>query len=404
MELCEGGELFEHILKKGTFSEGMAWKIIKQVLSALSYLHKQNIIHSDLKAENIMFLEKDSNDFLVKLIDFGMATKFDPQEKLSNIQGTPYYLAPEVLKGEYDEKADIWSWGVVLYIMLSGSPPFKGKTLKQVFTSIMKHELAFDPKQWGDMSEMVIEFIKTLLNFDPEKRPTAQEWLKMRWVRRFSKNKEWGTNLISKQVLKTLQQFNCEQKLQKSIISYIANFLTPARNERKLRETFLKLDKDKDGVLSQADLVSYAPRQLVVSFINFHQILFRRSWILNKDEVVNYSDFVAAASNIKEMVTESNLKQWFKHFDIDSDGYIQLSDLKNILGLGDEINEDNSSVLCIAESEDRTTKMINYEEFKKIMVMLVKNHSNQIQILNNNDQFDVNSLFHTRLKSHFIKR
>jgi calcium-dependent protein kinase len=109
MEYCEGGELFEYISKKGTFTEGMACKIIKQIFSALSYLHSNNIIHSDLKPENIMFYDKDAKDLHVKIIDFGMATKFNPDEKLSNINGTPYYLAPEVLRREYSSKADIWS-------------------------------------------------------------------------------------------------------------------------------------------------------------------------------------------------------------------------------------------------------------------------------------------------------
>ena len=89
---------------KGTFTEGMAWKIVKQILSALSYLHSNNIIHSDLKAENIMFVSKDSPDMHVKLIDFGMATKFEPDQKLSQVQGTPYYLAPEMLRCSYDSK------------------------------------------------------------------------------------------------------------------------------------------------------------------------------------------------------------------------------------------------------------------------------------------------------------
>lgn len=109
MEYCQGGELFDYIGKKGTFTEGMACKIIKQILSALAYLHANNIMHSDLKAENIMFVDTDNEDLHVKIIDFGMATKFDPDEKLSSIHGSPYYIAPEVLMGSYDSKADVWS-------------------------------------------------------------------------------------------------------------------------------------------------------------------------------------------------------------------------------------------------------------------------------------------------------
>jgi len=133
MEYWKGGELFERISKQGAFSEDMASNIMKQILSAISYLHSQNIVHSDLKAENIMFFRDDEEDLHWKLIDFGMASKYNPEKKMSHIQGTPYYIAPEVLKNWYDSKADIWSLGVLLYIMLSGSPPFRATTLKEIF-------------------------------------------------------------------------------------------------------------------------------------------------------------------------------------------------------------------------------------------------------------------------------
>lgn len=133
MEYCKGGELFEHISKRGVFDETMASDIMKQILSAISYLHLQNIIHSDLKAENIMFVNEDDTDLHCKLIDFGMASKYNPEKKLSHIQGTPYYIAPEVLMNSYDSKADIWSVGVLLYILLTGTPPFKASTLKEIF-------------------------------------------------------------------------------------------------------------------------------------------------------------------------------------------------------------------------------------------------------------------------------
>ncbi|CAI2361773.1 unnamed protein product [Moneuplotes crassus] len=366
MELCEGGEIFEYICKKGTFSEGMACKIIKQVLSALAYLHSKNIIHSDLKAENIMFFEKDAKDLHVKLIDFGMATKFNPKEKLSQVQGTPYYLAPEILKGKYDEKADIWSCGVLLYIMLSGGPPFRGKSLKEVFISILTHELTFELKKWDHISEMSKNFIRKLLEFKPSDRPTAQDCLKMAWVKRFSKNKECGTNVISKSVLKNLQRFNCERKFQQAILAYIANYLTPARNNKKLRETFLKLDEDHDGVLKKNDLKCLIPKQILSAMD------------LNNDGVIDYTEFVAAATDVKTTLTEANLKHSFKQFDVNGEGYIDIENLKKILGVV-EAEDDLVDILQLVEIGDE--KRINYTEFKKIMMMLIRNHSKSISDL-----------------------
>jgi calcium-dependent protein kinase len=207
MEYWEGGELLEYICKSGTFTEGMACKILKQILSALSYLHSQNIIHSDVKAENIMFVNKNAEDLHVKIIDFGLASKFNPDEKMSTIQGTPYYIAPEVLKKNFNEKADIWSWGILLYTILCGKPPFYGKTLKEVFSAILQYDLKFEHKNWEDKSTIVKEFIRELLAYDSSKRPSAKNCLKMRWIRKFSKSKAWGTNVISKTALRNLRNF-----------------------------------------------------------------------------------------------------------------------------------------------------------------------------------------------------
>ena len=120
---------------------------MKQILSAMSYLHSQSIIHSDLKAENIMFVEEDHESSHCKLIDFGMASKYGPGEKLSHIQGTPYYIAPEVLKNSYDSKADIWSLGVLIFILLTGTPPFRAKTLKEIFNKILKGKVDFEEER-----------------------------------------------------------------------------------------------------------------------------------------------------------------------------------------------------------------------------------------------------------------
>jgi len=127
-------------------------------------------------------------------------------------------------------------------------------SVEKIFKEIMKHEIKFESKRWDDKSVIVKEFIRNLLEFNPEDRPTATECLKKRWVRKFSRSKACGTNIISKTALRNLQKFHCEKKLQHAILAYIANFLTSSQNNKAMRETFLKLDKDNDGVLSRADL------------------------------------------------------------------------------------------------------------------------------------------------------
>lgn len=142
IEYCAGGELFDRVHKE-TFSEAEAAKYIKQLLSAISYLHARNIVHRDLKAENLLF-ENDSSDANLKLIDFGVSCEFlKAGAKMRETLGTPYYIAPEVLLQNYDEKCDVWSCGVILYIILCGYPPFNGDDDNEILDGVKKGEFSF---------------------------------------------------------------------------------------------------------------------------------------------------------------------------------------------------------------------------------------------------------------------
>ena len=142
-ELCTGGELFEKITKLKRFNEQLGSTYLQQILSAVAYCHDRCIVHRDLKPENLL-LENSSPKALLKVIDFGTSSKVDPGSQLHKVLGTPYYIAPEVLSGEYNEKCDIWSLGVVLYILLSGSPPFTGSSDREVLRKVHLGYYDFD--------------------------------------------------------------------------------------------------------------------------------------------------------------------------------------------------------------------------------------------------------------------
>ena len=133
-EFCEGGELFDKIIEKGMFSESDGAWVMKQLLLAVNYIHSQSIVHRDLKPENILLDTKKDN--IIKIIDWGTARFFDKTKKMNKINGTPYYIAPEVLAEKYDEKCDIWSCGIIMYILLCGYPPFNGETDEQILEKI----------------------------------------------------------------------------------------------------------------------------------------------------------------------------------------------------------------------------------------------------------------------------
>jgi calcium-dependent protein kinase len=150
-ELCGGGELFDEIVGRSHFCESDAALVMKSLLSCVNHCHSKNIMHRDLKPENIMLEEnKDYNQ--IKIIDFGTATYFERGKPHKLRVGTPYYIAPEVLNGNYTEKCDVWSCGIIAYILLSGKPPFNGKDDAKIFEKIKSGKFSMDGKTWGSVS------------------------------------------------------------------------------------------------------------------------------------------------------------------------------------------------------------------------------------------------------------
>jgi serine/threonine protein kinase len=182
-ELCFGGELFDRIVScEGCFSEQEAARILYQLLDSVSYLHKMGVVHRDIKPENILF-ETNEEDSDIKLIDFGLARKHNSREKpMSTIVGTPYYLAPEVLAKSYDKACDLWSIGVIAYILLCGYPPFNGADNKEVYASVKRGVYYFPSAEWQHVSHAAKDFVMRLLQTDPRKRMTAEQALSHPWI------------------------------------------------------------------------------------------------------------------------------------------------------------------------------------------------------------------------------
>ena len=169
-ELCQGGDLFTRLEKQKRLDETEVLVIVRQLLIGLAYIHSQDVIHRDLKPENILLQAKTNK---VKISDFGSAIVHESGTKLSEIHGTPYYTAPEVLGRSYDNKCDIWSLGVITYILLSGMAPFYGKTNEDIIKMIVKGQFKFEGWVWLTVSDQCKHFIRALLTVDPDMRPSA---------------------------------------------------------------------------------------------------------------------------------------------------------------------------------------------------------------------------------------
>jgi calcium/calmodulin-dependent protein kinase I len=181
MELAEGGELFEHIVNQGAYSEDVAIDITKQIVSAVSYLHDMNIVHRDIKPENILLKKKGTLE--LKLADFGLSKMFDATVRMQTTCGSPGYVAPEVLTDDlYGREVDMWSVGVIAYVLLSGFPPFYSENIKELFQQIMIAKYDFPPQYWDSVSESAKDFVRRLLVRNPGSRMSAAQALEHRWL------------------------------------------------------------------------------------------------------------------------------------------------------------------------------------------------------------------------------
>jgi calcium-dependent protein kinase len=188
-ELCQGGELFDRIVQKsgapgdGCFSERETARILFQILKSIRYMHRQNIVHRDIKPENILF-ESQDEDSPIKIIDFGLARKHyeELEPPMSTIVGTPYYIAPDVLQKSYDKSCDLWSVGVIAYILFVGYPPFNGNDNKEVYDAVRRGTYCFPQEDWQHVSISAQNFIVSLLQRDPSQRMTAEQALRHPWL------------------------------------------------------------------------------------------------------------------------------------------------------------------------------------------------------------------------------
>ncbi|KAL5069960.1 hypothetical protein RYX36_020847 [Vicia faba] len=181
MELCAGGELFHLLEKHGRFSESEGMVLFRHLMQMVLYCHENGVVHRDLKPENILLATKSFSS-PIKLADFGLATYIKPGQSLHGLVGSPFYIAPEVLAGAYNQAADIWSAGVILYILLSGMPPFWGKTKSRIFEAVKAADLRFPSEPWNRISESAKDLIRRMLCVESSQRLTAQEVLNHCWM------------------------------------------------------------------------------------------------------------------------------------------------------------------------------------------------------------------------------
>jgi calcium-dependent protein kinase len=243
MENLSGGDLRSRM----PYTEAEVADAIRDVLSAVVYLHSKNVVHRDLKLENIMF-EDDSPNASVKLIDFGLSTKYLSNEYkyMRERVGTVYTMSPQVIQGRYDKSCDLWSVGVITYMLLSGGElPFPGKNRAQIVKMIMQCKFSFHGKQWSNVSKGAKDFIISLLQMDPSDRPRAEEALKSNWMKKQFPPGAPNPKLQPSDRLdarQRLHEYGKETKLKRLALLFLAHKSTTSEIA-KMRELFEEVSK-----------------------------------------------------------------------------------------------------------------------------------------------------------------
>eukprot|EP00829_Urostomides_striatus_P014491 TRINITY_DN4306_c0_g1_i3.p1 TRINITY_DN4306_c0_g1~~TRINITY_DN4306_c0_g1_i3.p1 ORF type:complete len:484 (-),score=139.28 TRINITY_DN4306_c0_g1_i3:11-1462(-) len=329
-DLLEKGELFDEIQRRKGFSEELAADIMSQLLSAVVYCHARKIAHRDLKPENILIDSVVGSKMTIKVIDFGTALTYNPDVKLKTTTGTAYYIAPEVLMKNYDEKCDVWSCGVILYILLSGTPPFFGNTDEDIMRAVKKGKYTFYSPIWQDISDQAKDLVMKMLKFRPDQRLTAEAAFSHDWIQKKKFNQlkpETAYNLMN-----NLKTFHTEQKLQQAALMYIATQLMDKKEKEVLQQTFMALDKNADGKLSREELLEgYTTIYGNIEQANQEVEQIMKNVDSDNNGFIDYSEFLMASTNKKKLLSKENLKKAFDLFDKDSSGTISADEVKTCL-------------------------------------------------------------------------
>nr|GMD55832.1 calcium-dependent protein kinase 1-like [Ipomoea batatas] len=338
MEYCAGGELFDRITQRGHYTERQAAELTRTIVGVVETCHSLGVMHRDLKPENFLFVDKQE-DSLLKTIDFGLSIFFKPGEKVTDVVGSPYYVAPEVLRKRYGPEADVWSAGVIVYILLSGVPPFWAENEQGIFEEVLHGELDFTSQPWPSISEGAKDLVRRMLIRDPRKRLTAHEVLCHPWVQVGGVAPD---KPLDSAVLSRMKQFTAMNKLKKMALRvriYIdvytyPDIITPVAYETLseeeiagLKEMFKMIDADNSGQITFEELKAGLKR--VGANLKESEIYdLMQAADVDNSGTIDYGEFIAATLHFNKIEREDHLFAAFSYFDKDGSGYITADELQ----------------------------------------------------------------------------
>jgi len=341
-------------------------------LHAIQHCHSKQVVHRDLKPENFVFRTQEDMSEMV-LIDFGCAKVVEDDIEYKELDGTPYYLSPEsavgdryIRTGRVLKSSDVWSVGIIAYILMTGSPPFDGKSNTEIFKKIVKNDVVF-PRELK-LSKSVIDFIQKVLNKSPRQRIKVEDALRHPWII----GEDTSDKKFSMELIKVLRQFNQQSKLKAAVTSILVKHMEP---QEKIEEHFRRLDKNNDGTLDVHELSEL----LLDMGVTKAQAMKEAKTIIEKSDLdgsgaIEFDEFSQIWQRKFLKVNENYIHAVFTVLDADGGGTIDASELANALDMTGDADKEMVEEI-IREVDTDGDGVINFEEFRS--AMLENNFSNK---------------------------
>ena len=332
------------------------------------YEHKNNPNNNSHLKKSLTFNSLKIKNFEIKLIDFGCAKIFSKYKKnFGEIIGTLIYCSPEVLKNNYSKECDIWSCGIIMYVLLSGHFPFYAKTEDEIKKKILSGKFEFNPKYFSNISEKAKDLITKCLIYDKRKRISAQQALEHEFfMDDINPHNIFEDNIDTKNILLSLKNYSKHSKIYQTGLTYLSHNFSDKEELNKLKKIFYKIDLNLDGKLSKQEL-GKAFKEAGIEMTKKQLDKMMDSIDFDGNGYIEYEEFIRVALPKSKLFTETNLKIAFDMFDLDKNGTISLDEFKTILGINkiknEKVNKELLKEIPIKENEEMT-----FEQFKQIFL------------------------------------
>ena len=377
-EYCSGGELFNEISENGPFDERYSAYVMYQIFSAINYCHNMNIIHRDLKPENILIVDRNKNGYpRVKICDFGTSLMVEKGGVQKKLVGSSYYIAPEVLKKHYNQKCDIWSCGVILYILLSGKPPFEGEDDNEIMANVTIGQYDLNCAPFNRISKSAKDLIKKLLVMDINKRINAHDALNHPWFKE-KKAKELYNQIkdqnIIKKLLDNLKKYKRESIIQETALAYLVHNFPQMNDVVNACKLFSQIDVNGDGKVTQKELLKGLKTKIKSEALEKDVASIYKNLDMDNNGFIEYEEFVRAAVSKEKFMNDNVLRFAFRYFDKDGSGEITFDEIEDVFkkSIPEKSDVHNTLKQIIKEVDMNGDGVITFDEFAHVMKKMLK--------------------------------